>query len=606
MKRLMQSAAASLIGLALLSQATARAGEIGWIEDYALSTDRTAPLKQLIPGSEDYYFYHCLYYQANEQWAKADELLKQWVARYHWTPRAIEIQNRQALLTYSANHKQALDLIRNRLNLQFNHAQEQLNPKSNLPTKLDAATLSPERLNQQAFNQFPNTVQGFEDDALDMLIGAELNGDQRRHLVSRLQRPDHPGLVKLVIADLNYQNSGGFGQFEIHRRLTLAQLDECPCQLKLKLDLLNQGSFVNAYIVRLQPSNDTNWRQGRARDVAGVFGTAMGFRQNAGPGAILAQGPRAVSLARARPLGRQVQRRAVHGLHQAAEIHRLHPAEVYGATLDHRQYPCNLQQDFSGVTLLPIVGDDEPLVRSYLQHFLLDAADYDVYSPYINDQYLKRIFAETKIVSGVGDGEKLYSLLTPEEYQQLKERVDLDFAFTNRTELAADDPVALDLFVKNVDTLIVKVFEINTQNFYRENLHEIGPDINLDGLVANSEKTYTYKEPALRRVRRHFEFSALDHRGVYVIDFIGNGKASRALVRKGKLQFLVRTSAAGQVFTILNEQNNQTPEAMLWLAGTLYTPDKSGTIVTPFSNQPGVQPIVLSDGKFSSLAHFNQ
>src|SRR5581483_8029067 len=110
----------------------------------------------------------------------------------------------------------------------------------------------------------------------------------------------------------------------------------------------------------------------------------------------------------------------------------------------------------------------------------------------------------------------------------------------------------------------------------------------------------------LRRVRRHFEFASLDHRGVYVIDFIGNGKASRAVVRKGKLQFLVRTGAAGQVFTILNEQNKPVPDATLWLAGTLYTPDEGHAIVTPFSNQPGMQTIVLSDGKLSSLAHFNQ
>ena len=45
---------------------------------------------------------------------------------------------------------------------------------------------------------------------------------------------------------------------------------------------------------------------------------------------------------------------------------------------------------------------------------------------------------------------------------------------------------------------------------------------------------------------------------------------------------------------------------MLWLAGTLYAPDKDGTIAVPFSNAPGRQPLVLSDGQFSSLAYFEQ
>jgi hypothetical protein len=77
-----------------------------------------------------------------------------------------------------------LDLIRNRLNLQFNHQREQLNQKPNLPTKLDSALISPEKLNQQAFAQFANTVQGFEDPALDWLVRAKLTPDQPPFVVA--------------------------------------------------------------------------------------------------------------------------------------------------------------------------------------------------------------------------------------------------------------------------------------------------------------------------------------------------------------------------------------------------------------------------------------
>ena len=41
----------SLLGGWLLGAAPAVAGDVGWIEDYALATDRDVPLKQLIPGS---------------------------------------------------------------------------------------------------------------------------------------------------------------------------------------------------------------------------------------------------------------------------------------------------------------------------------------------------------------------------------------------------------------------------------------------------------------------------------------------------------------------------------------------------------------------------
>src|SRR5205814_1419979 len=98
----------------------ARAGEIGFIEDYSLSTDRTVALKQLIPGTEDYYYYHALHYLGLEQWDKVDEMLKPWIERYKYTPRVLEVENRRALLNYGKDPQRALALIRQRLNLQFN------------------------------------------------------------------------------------------------------------------------------------------------------------------------------------------------------------------------------------------------------------------------------------------------------------------------------------------------------------------------------------------------------------------------------------------------------------------------------------------------------
>ena len=49
----------------------AAADEVGFVEDFALSRDRAAALRQLIPGTEDYYYYHCLHYLNSEQYAKA-------------------------------------------------------------------------------------------------------------------------------------------------------------------------------------------------------------------------------------------------------------------------------------------------------------------------------------------------------------------------------------------------------------------------------------------------------------------------------------------------------------------------------------------------------
>lgn len=604
MQRVSLSLSAVLAAWALLTipaSPSAHAAEIGYIENYSLATDRTIPLKQLIPGTEEYYYYHALHYQNTEQWDKHDELLAAWIARYKYTGRVIEIENRRALLTYTKNPQRTLDLITNRLNLQFNHQRDELNQKPNLPTTLDGTLLVRERLMREALGQYGGTVQGFENSALDWLIAQELNPEQRRDLLSRLQRPDYPNLVKLVLADLDYRYSGGFGQFPIHGQMLLSQLDELA---KLKPDLRNQVNFVNAYLKRLQPSDDVNWRQDQ-KALAGYLERVWNYVEKLEPvhnslkAHILYQ-----RLVLERAQGVYDPEKFLTYIKLPRACSYIEP--VYMQSETHRKFPANLGQDFTSITMMPTIGDDEPLVRSYLEHFFVDAEDYKNYTPYIRDTYLRHVFAETKVVNGIGDPEKWYSYLPPDLYQRIKERIDLDFAYTNRTEVASDESVSLDLYVKNVGTLIVKVFEINTQNYYRENLKEVGPDINLDGLVANEEKTYTYQDPPVRRVKRHFDFASLNKRGVYVIDFIGNGKSSRALIRKGKLRFLVRTGVAGQVFKVFDELNKPVTAATLWLAGSLYTPDKDGAIATPFTNQPGRQPIVLSIGGFSSLDFFQQ
>ena len=249
----------------LLAAGTAvSAGEIGYVEDFALAKDRTKALEKLIPGTEDYYYYHCLHYQHTEQFDKVDDALKAWIKRYKYTARVKEIQNRQALLTYAKNPAASLAFLRQRLGLTFAHQRERLNQKPNLPTFLDQKLIARETLSARAKRTYQN-LNGFENRAFDWLVKTQLNADRRRNLLQRLQRPDHVGLPKLIVDDLNYKYSKNFGSFGIHKQLLLVQLDEC---LKLKPGLLNQTAFVNAYLSKLHPNADVDWRNDPAEHQA--------------------------------------------------------------------------------------------------------------------------------------------------------------------------------------------------------------------------------------------------------------------------------------------------------------------------------------------------
>lgn len=597
----------ALLGAVLLqAAAVSRAGEIEFVETFALAPDREAALKQLIPGTEDYYYWNSLHLLNTEQFEKVEDLLKPWVQRHGETPRVWEIRTRRALLAYDKNPQTSLDYLRGRFGIQYPHRKEELNAEPNLPTSLDPKIVARENFQKQALARHGNSLNGFEDRALDWLVAAELNPDQRRQLLSRLARPDYANLVKLVADDLNHANSGGFGSHNIHRQLLKAQLDGL---LELKPDLLNQQNFVRAYLTKLQPGPDVDWRHDpdelqKYLERLQAFADRLDPVHNSLKAHILYH-----RLLLDRSRGKYDKDLFLAYLKLPRQVGYISKAMLESEAL--KRFPCDLNSNYDNTTLLVPIVNDESLVRSYLLHFLKTAPNTKEFEPYVNDIYLKHLFAEAKIVNGLGEPEQWASQLPPELFRQLKDRVDLDFDFANKTQFTADAAVKLDVHVKNVSTLIVKVFEINTQSFYRQHGREVDTDINLDGLVANVEQSYQYKETPFRRVKRSFEFPMLDKSGVYVIDFIGNGQSSRALVRKGQLKHLVRTTPAGQAFTILDEAGELVKDASVWLAGHEYQADDDGRILVPFSTNPGRQAIVITapvaggKGTYSSLGFFN-
>ncbi len=583
----------------LLWNSVILADDVGYVEDFALARDRAKALAQLIPGTEDYYYYHCLHYLNTEQFGKVRELTQPWLTRFGQTPRLTEIQTRHALLTYTRNPQETLTFLKRQLGLRFDQQKIIPGAAPNLPTRLDPQLISRATLKGFSLANWQN-LENFEDGALDWLATDNLNWERRRNLLQRLTRPDVPNLVKLIADDLRAEQAQPFGSLPIQHQLTLDQLAEL---LKLRPDLLNQVSFVNVWLTKLRPDADADWRHDPT-EMRAYLDRLLAFvrRLNASHNSLKAHVIYQI-LVLDRSQGRYDKELFLEYLKLPRR-----PATLPWVRADQeesRPFPVDLNADFTSVTLMPIIRTDEPLVRSYLEHFFAAADSPKEFEPFINDVYLRELFAETKIALGLGDPEQWASQLPPERFRQFKERVDIDFAFTNKTSFKADEPVKLELHIKNVPVLLVKVFELNTRNFYREHQREADTDINLDGLVANSEQTVTFTEPPLRRVDKQFELPQLTKPGVYVIDFIGNGKSSRALVRKGRLRPLVATSTAGQIIHVVDDANQPVLSASVWVKGQEYHADAKGAIIVPFSTSPERLPIVISQGDFSCLDHLD-
>ncbi|MEM7231463.1 MAG: hypothetical protein AAF517_04785, partial [Planctomycetota bacterium] len=577
------------------------AAEVGFIESFALADDREKALEQLIPGSEESYYFRALFLQQEGRFEEVDSLLTVWAKRRGRTQGVREMENRQLLYLYSRQPKEALVGLRKRLGVSYNHQRVVRGADPSLPTSLPSKLISEDSFRLRAFKRHgEDSLAGFEDSGLPGLANLPLSNKAIRDLLRRMDRADVQGLPQLIVRDLLEKDSRGFGSLSIHNKLTLLQLYECAT---LRPSLSNEDRFVRAVLSRLQPGSDVNWQQDtKAReaylDRLWNYVKTLDRVHNSLKAHVLYH-----RLVHDRSQGKYDAQRFEAYLKLPRDGRQVNPKYLKG--LRNRKHLARISTDYRSYTLFPAIRDEDALISAYLDHFFVKAENFDAYRDFLSDGFLKRRFAETKILNGIGDQERWYSMLSPTQYRALKDRVDIQFAPTNSSTFEKEDRVALDVSIKNVKTLLVKVFEVNTGNFYRSRQTAIDTAIDLDGLIASDEKVYEYGDSPFRRVTRHFEFPALDRRGVWVVEMIGGGVSSRALVRKGRLHFVAQTTVAGQRLTVYDDDHQAVPGAEVWLSGHHYRAADDGSVTIPFSTRPGKQTLVLTQDGFSSLTSFS-
>lgn len=576
--------------------------DIEQLEALALSEDRREALAQLIPGTEDYYFHHCLAHQLSGTAGEVRKLLDAWVKRHGETDRVRQIRDRQALLDYgdrASSRAAALEHLRRRLGLTFDHQREVEGARHELPTRLDQAAIGREPLRRDALAHHQN-LDGFNDRALDWLAeDRELSLTQIRALLGRLRRPDVPRLIELVLQELADRHSSGFGSLAIHSLLTLAQLDALAAA---RASLLADARFIVVRLTRMQPGPDVDL-DGDPESMRAHLDALWSFVEP------LADSFNSLKL---HVLYHRLDFDRRHGTYDRARFDRyLLLPRVASYSVDsyvrrHDKMLASFGQDFTASTLLPTVHDDTELVRDYLAQFFAasERDNFDAYRPVLDADFLRRVFAETKILAGTGDQERWYSLLDdPTYYGALKQRVDIDLAPENPRYVATQTPVELRVDVKNVPALVVKVFEINALAYFTQHGRAVDTSVDLDGLVANDERVIEYTDPPLRRVRRTLRFDNLTRPGTYVIELIGGGKSSRALIRKGELRYVERLGAAGHVLSVLDDQGQLLTDASVLLGARTFDADARRDIRIPYGAGSNDK-ILLRHGQLCTVANF--
>lgn len=572
----------------LLCHAVYAETEIGFREDFALAPDRADILSTLVPGTEEYYYYTCLHALNTEAWDTFRDTYERWERRFAQSNRRDELFTRYMLLRYTKAPEETRDFLRNTLGLSFTHTPRRRDAVT-YPTQLDPARIENDRYVRDALRSH-SLLNGFTDAGLALVPSHVLNdAARRRAFLRRLRVPNTPDIVTYIVADLNENDSQGFGSLPIHTQLTRAQLDALSDALPRVGD---DRRFVDAYCRRLAPSD--------AEDATQL---AVRYAHLTRLWTYLSQRSAAFTDMKVHVLYHLLEAARAQGEYprDLFEAYIALPRTVSYASERFAQQRRNinvarLTEDFSSVTSFPPVRDDTALVRAYLAHYFVDGDTYDAFTSLIDKQWLTRLYAETMLLNGIGDPAEWYKYLTPGQLHALRERVDIQFAAENPAYFAPDADVSLDVDIKNIDTLLIHIYRINAYNYYRDTGEEITTAIDLDGLVATYERTETYTDAPIRRVRRTFAFPELSRPGIYVIEFIGNGVSSRALVQKGHRALTVRPGPAGMEAHVWDESGALSHTASVWMGGRTYIPEPDGAVLIPYSTEPGAVTLIVRYG----------
>ncbi|KAL6042135.1 MG2 domain-containing protein, partial [Balamuthia mandrillaris] len=585
---------------------------LDWVERFALAERREEVLASLAAGTKEHFFFSLLHLintnKAGQHTKEIEKLLDDFGRVYSKGMLYQKAELRHKFVSFAnasaAERQDTIQWLIRELNLHFNDAPPRENAQSGQASR---APLHPTVLDQKLIDPFDDKtttkdISNFTPMAFHRLAKTELNKKQLKELLHSEEANNIENVVQLIKEDIALSKCS-FGERAVHAQLSLEQMEELRA---LKPDIVDSSTFIDLYIAKLNPTDDVDLDrdlEARERYInklwSFVNGLAGSFNQL-----------KAVVLYHKLDLLRK------QGNYDE-DLFLQYLAVPRHTTYNHEKAFVN-QHDVAtlsvGVGLLGGMHSDEKLVKAYLKHFFENEKTTGIkpYQHYIRDTFLERQFAKAKLLSGQitsENAEVMNNMLGGKhQLEALRKKVQIKFSVDNKEYFGHDEQVNLHLKVKNVPTLIVKVFEINTTAFYKDNKREVSEDINLDGLVAQHEEVHNYEEPPMRSHTEAFSFPVLNHRGVYVIEFIGNGQRNRAVIRKGSLRLLAKPSSDGDILSIIDENDSIVKgdaDTEIWLDGHILKPDPTtGQVLAPFTSHSSTQVVVITHQGFSSLATY--
>ncbi|KNC47625.1 uncharacterized protein AMSG_02648 [Thecamonas trahens ATCC 50062] len=609
-------------------------------EAFALTGDRPGLVAKLVPGQRDAFYYTGLLLADGV--AAGDTPLNELAAHlasskssFDSTREWRELNTRFKLLAYDAATSEVeedpfLEFLISEYDLSFqtprlepaksaaSTAEPGPAPSSQTRHESDSAVPPVDRNALYADAYRSSGVSGFRPAAYPWLLNklaSAATKDEYRHLKEVLDALPHARLPGTLPALLHHMASDKYGGiYSAYRQLTakftLAQLDEL---LEAKPALRDDATFVDGYLAKLHPGADVDMQYELSigshacteyiskclefvRTLAPVFNP---YRHT------LLYHSLVIGLAAGHGMSELedclLELLAIPSSVSFADPDWVRPFRSDGARAGY------VSSSSSSVPSVPAPSstDVTSLIERLLRGALSETRRIQPYAKYVRSTTLERWLAEEQLFAS-GSADPTNSVLSASTIRSLRDRVDLEFGPSNAAYFAPNDHVTLDVVVKNVPKLLVRVYEVNTAAVYRDSLSQVSEHLSVEGLVPNNEYEHKYDAPPMVRAQHTLPLPCIGMaRGVFVVELIGGGRSLRAVIRVGHLYALSHPAPTGHVLRVYDETSALCPDAQLTLDGHQYVANAHGEILVPYTSSPGRRTVVLTSDGFADLYTFD-
>lgn len=167
----------------------------------------------------------------------------------------------------------------------------------------------------------------------------------------------------------------------------------------------------------------------------------------------------------------------------------------------------------------------------------------------------------------------------------------------------------LSILVKNIKQVEVKVYEFDGLRYLKENNKEPTVNIDLDGLNPKNTNYFVYNEPKQQEHTEVFKFPEIDKkkRGFFIVDFVGEGMMSRAIIKKGSLNLMHQPYEHGICYYILDEKKEicKGENTGIFVKKKMIHCDSEGAIRIPYDRNNFDSNVILVHNEFACKGYIS-